>query len=200
MTLDRPASRAGQPWEDPLVDPTAAQREAPEENIADAESGMELDYLDARGLTVEPGPAGGVRLHLPDRCYPRAIAVWAFPFTDRRHFIAFRGPDDQPIGMIRDSHDLPRPSRDALMESLERRYFVPRITRVRKAREEFGLLTVDAETDRGAIVFTVNNPRENIHWIGPDRILFVDAEENRFEVLSFNGLDRQSQTILSNVI
>jgi hypothetical protein len=126
--------------------------------------------------------------------------VWAFPFTERRHWIGFRDPDDNSIGMVKDSHDLDGESRAVLMRNLERRYFVPRIQRVNRAKEEFGLLTLDVETDRGPIVFTVNNPRENIHWIGPTRILFVDAEENRFEVRNHDELDSRSQALLSNVI
>lgn len=165
-----------------------------------SESGTDLEYLDPHALRIEAGPADTLRLHLPDRCYPRAIAVWAFPFTDRRHFIGFRDSEDNAIGMVSDSHDLDRDSRAVLFESLERRYFVPRIQRVIKAREEFGLLTMSVETDRGPITFTVNNPRENIHWIGPDRILFVDAEENRYEILSHDDLDSRSQAMLSTVI
>lgn len=164
------------------------------------QTGSDLDYLDPAAMHVEPAPAGTVRLHLHDRCYPRAIAIWAFPFTDRKHWIAFRDPDDQPIGMIRDVDDLDGESRTVVMASLERRYFIPRIRRVREAREEFGLLTVDAETDRGQVVFTVNNPRENIHWIGANRILFVDAEDNRYEVINHDELDPRSQALLANVI
>ncbi|HEY3267769.1 MAG TPA: DUF1854 domain-containing protein [Armatimonadota bacterium] len=164
------------------------------------ESGADLDYLDAHAIRIEPAPAGFVRLHLPDRCYPRAIAVWAFPFTDRRHWIAFRDPEDNPLGMIRDSHDLDRDSRAHLTSALNRRYFIPRISRIREAREEFGLLIMSAQTDRGDITFTVNNPRENIHWIGPSRILFIDAEENRYEVMDYDTLDARSQSLLGNVI
>jgi hypothetical protein len=169
-------------------------------NLPATQTGADLDYLDPATIRVEPAPAGTVRLHLGDRCYPRAIAVWAFPFTDRKHWIAFRDPDDNPIGMIRNSDDLDSESRVALAAALERRYFIPQIRRVREAREEFGLLTVDVETDRGKVVFTVNNPRENIHWIGADRILFVDAEENRYEVINHDDLDPRSQALLANVI
>jgi hypothetical protein len=164
------------------------------------ETGSDLVLLDPHTTRVEEGPAQTLRLHLADRCYPRALAVWAFPFTDRRHWIGFRDADDHAIGMIRDSHDLDRDSRSALIRNLERRYFIPQILRVYRAREEFGLLTLDVETDRGPIVFTVTNPRENIHWIGPTRILFVDAEENRYEVRDHDELDPRSQSLLANVI
>src|SRR5512142_717711 len=118
------------------------------------QTGADLEYLDPATTRIEPAPAGTVRLHLHDRCYPRAIAVWAFPFTDRRHWIAFRDGEDHPIGMIRDSQELDAESRACLLSVLERRYFIPRIQRVREAREEFGLLTMDVETDRGHVVFT----------------------------------------------
>jgi hypothetical protein len=160
----------------------------------------DLSLLDPEGVRVESGPANSLRLHLPDRCCLRAVAVWAFPFTDRRHWIAFRDGDDKPIGMIRDVQELDRDSRTELLRALERRYFLPRIGKVHTAREEFGLLTVDADTDRGRITFTVNNPRENIHWIGQQRILFVDAEENRYEVADYGSLDQHSQSLLGNVI
>jgi hypothetical protein len=102
--------------------------------------------------------------------------------------------------MVKDSHELDRDSRAALLRHLERRYFIPRIEKVHRAREEFGLLTLDVETDRGPVVFTVTNPRENIHWTGPTRILFVDAEENRYEVQDHDALDPRSQSLLANVI
>jgi hypothetical protein len=160
----------------------------------------DLGLLDPATLRIEAGPANTLRLQTADRCYPRVIAVWAFPFTDRKHWVAFRDAEDKPIGMIRDVQELDRESRAALLSSLERRYFLPRIEKVYAAREEFGLLTLDAETDRGRVVFTVNNPRENIHWIGPTRILFVDAEENRYEVADYEALDARSQSLLGNVI
>jgi hypothetical protein len=164
------------------------------------ETGTDLDYLDPATTSIEPASAGAVRLLLHDRCYPRAIAVWAFPFTDRTHWIALRDTDDKPIGMLKDSDDLDKDSQTALNAALERRYFVPRIQKVKEAREEFGLLTMAVETDRGNVAFTINNPRENIHWIGPHRILFVDAEENRYEVMNHDELDSRSQVLLANVI
>lgn len=169
-------------------------------DLPTTETGADLEYLEPATTRIEPAPAGTLRLHLHDRCYPRAIAVWAFPFTERRRWIGFRDPDDQPIGMIRDSNELDKDSRAVLMTALERRYFIPRIKKVVAAREEFGLLTMNVETDRGNVAFTINNPRENIHWIGPNRILFVDAEDNRYEVLSHVDLDVRSQALLANVI
>lgn len=160
----------------------------------------DLNLLNPSEVRVDDGPSGSLRLHLADRCYPRAIAVWAFPFTDRRHWIAFRDAEDSPIGMLRDIQEIDRDSRHVLKRALEQRYFLPRIERVYSAREEFGLLTMDVETDRGRIAFTVNNPRENIHWIGAGRILFVDAEENRYEVPNYDELDSRSQRQLSLVI
>lgn len=164
------------------------------------ETGLDLTYLDPKTTRIEAGTAGTIRLHLHDRCYPRAIAVLAFPFTDRRHWVGLRDSEDNAIGMLQDSQELDRDSRTILAQVLEARYFIPRIDRVNHAREEFGLLTLDVDTDRGRRRFTVNNPRENIHWIGADRILFVDAEENRYEVMSYGELDARSQAMLSNVI
>jgi hypothetical protein len=160
----------------------------------------ELGILNPADVRLEDGPAGLLSLHLPDRSYPQVIAAWAFPFTDRRHWVGFRDEDDKPIGMIQDIAELDRQSRAVLQRALERRYFLPRITRVFGAREEFGLLTLDVETDRGRIKFTVNNPRENIHWIGQGRVLFVDAEENRYEVPHIEELDARSQSMLYNVL
>ena len=155
---------------------------------------------DVSDLRVEDGPANSLRVHRKGAVHENASAVWAFPFTDRRHWIQLRDADEKTIGLIPDIHDVERASRDVLQRSLERRYFLPKIQRVHSTREEFGLLTVDADTDRGRISFTINNPRENIHWVGQTRILFVDPEENRYEIPDVEALDAKSRALIANVV
>jgi len=172
-----------------------------EEPLSEQPGFVDLQILeDVSDLRVEEGPANSIIVHLKGAVYENASAVWAFPFTDRRHWIQVRDSDENPRGLISAIHDVERASRDVLQRSLERRYFLPKIQRVHSTREEFGLLTVDADTDRGRISFTINNPRENIHWVGQTRFLFVAPEENRYEIPDVEALDAKSRALIANVV
>jgi hypothetical protein len=81
-------------------------------------------------------------------------------------------------------------------EELERRYMVFRLTAVRKARERFGIVEWDVETNRGPCRFSTRELRDNVIRLPEHHYLLTDVEGNRFEIANLLALDANSQVCL----
>ena len=76
-------------------------------------------------------------------------------------------------------------------------YFVPRITRVRAVKEEFGFLRWTVETDKGPKEFVMRN--SVVHYareIAPDHWLLIDVGQARYEIPDLERLDAASQRLV----
>jgi hypothetical protein len=161
----------------------------------------DLVLLDPSEVRLWRERGGLPRLQLGDRvCYARVRAVWAFPFTDRDHYVSFIDWNGKEIGLIERLADLKGESRRIAMEELRRRYFTPVITRINRVRTLFGSVSFDVETDRGPRTFDVKGRRSNIVAIGRDRYLFTDMDGNRYEIRDVTELDPASYKRIEGLI
>lgn len=160
-----------------------------------SESSGELEYLDPKAITIASrGDVLRVELH-DDRSYLKVHAVRAFPLSYPNEFIGLQDAiTGREIGMLRTLRELGNQARQLIQESLNSRYFVPRIFRILEAKREFGTVYWDVETDRGARKFIMRGIRDSIHEIEPGRYLVVDIDGNRFEIPQLEKLDARSQT------
>lgn len=160
-----------------------------------SESSGELEYLDPHKLIVaRRGDVMRVELE-NDRSYLKVHAVRAFPLTFPNEYIGLQDAiTGHEIGMLRTLRDLPSEARQLIQESLNSRYFVPKIIRIIEAKREFGTVYWNVETDRGPRKFMMRGIRDSIHEIEPGRYLVVDIDGNRFEIAQLDKLDARSQT------
>jgi hypothetical protein len=160
-----------------------------------SESSGELDYLDTRMLLIaKRGDVLRVTIE-NDRSYMKVHAVRAFPLTFPNEFIGLQDAiTGHEIGMLRTLRDLSNEARQLVQESLNSRYFVPKIFRIIEAKREFGTVYWDVETDRGPRKFMMRGIRDSIQEIEPGRYLVVDIDSNRFEIPQLEKLDARSQT------
>ena len=160
----------------------------------------ELCLLDPRKLRFSYSPVGNVRLEIVgDRCYLSVDIARSFPIDQQDRYLFIRNALDEErpeIGMIVDPAELDPESRLVVEQELYRRYFVPRILRIVRLKEEFGVLNFDVETDRGPREFSVRNPQENLREIGDERMLIIDIDGCRYEIPDLRQVDRKSATIL----
>jgi hypothetical protein len=127
---------------------------------------------------------GGVcRLTLPDECsYIRVYAFLCFPLSHPDEYISLRDGEDE-IGIVRDLNEFDHATQTMVRELLARRYFVPRVLKILSAKERYGGMTWQVDTDRGIKTVITKSLHEALHENSPGRYFITDTDGNRFEVL-----------------
>ncbi|MCW5933673.1 MAG: DUF1854 domain-containing protein [Fimbriimonadia bacterium] len=170
--------------------------------MQETESRLEIRWLDPSQVTIERTPeSDNIRLTLNEECcYLDVAFARAFPFSDASRYINITTSDGQEVGMFRDLRGMDSASLRILEEQLERRYFIPIITKVHSLKEEFGMLSWDVETDRGKRKFYVRNWRDNVHELGASRYLIIAIDGNRYEIRDYEKLDTDSRLQLERLV
>ncbi|MFM7320712.1 MAG: DUF1854 domain-containing protein [Armatimonadota bacterium] len=135
----------------------------------------------------------------PERSWLRVQVARAFPLRAPEGHIGLRDGKDADIGMLRSLEGLDPQSRALIEEEMERRYFLPRVTRVRSVRREFETITWEVDTDRGPRTFHVQNLREAVLDLGNGRVVITDRSGNRVEFPDVRRADRETRSVLERV-
>ncbi|MDP6779089.1 MAG: DUF1854 domain-containing protein [Candidatus Latescibacteria bacterium] len=160
---------------------------------------QELNLLDPKSVKLYLNDFEDLILEI-DGSAREVVPFRAFPLTGVDQFIALRNTDEEEIGMIRDMADLDADSRRALHAELERAYFTPRITQVNAVEENFHVPKWDVETDRGPRVFEIRSSRSDVRVMASGRILFRDADGNRYEIPDYRRLDPISRSLVETQV
>ena len=161
----------------------------------------EFEYLDHTKLSfAKRGDA--LRLTIvDDRSYLKVHAVRAFPLTELNEYIGLLDAiGGREIGMIRNIRDLDVEPRQLVQAELNRRYFIPKVTKISRVKKEFGTFYWDVDTDRGRRQFIMRGIRDSIHEIEPGRYLISDVDGNRFELPQLTKLDSHSQSNWDRIV
>lgn len=165
------------------------------------DDGGELEYLDATTLLFTKRGDALVLSVENDRSYLKVRAVRAFPLSELNEFIGLLDAiSGREIGMLLHLRDLDNPTRLLIQHEIDKRYFIPKISRITQAKKEFGAVYWDVETDCGGRQFVLRGVRDSIHEIEPGRFLISDVDGNRLEVPQITDLDPRSQAIWDRVV
>ena len=110
-------------------------------------------------------------------------------------YISLRDEESNEIGIIEDIKHLPQESRKILVEELQKRYFMPKITKINALEGQFGITQWMVETSQGDVQFSLRS-RYDIVTLENGRILIKDADGNRYEIEDYNKLDPNSIALL----
>ena len=159
------------------------------------------EHVDVDKLRLFREPAWVLRLTIEeDRSYTRVKIVRAAPLSHPDQFISFLDAKDEEICMVDDLKQLDDAARALIKEELDRRYLTSTIQRVVSIRNEFGTSYWDVETNRGQREFVVQNVAENAQWLGDHRLLIIDVDGNRFEIVDLGALDKRSAALIEQVL
>jgi hypothetical protein len=159
------------------------------------------EWLDPATLSVFRDGSGRTRLEIAgDRCYVDVHAALAFPRTAPDGYVGLLDGKDKAIGLIRDPGGLDEESQKVLRLEIERRYFVPTVTRVLEAKEEFGAIYFDVDTDHGRRQFVAKGLRDSMDHLGGGELMFSDVDGNRYHVRDWTALDPQSRGLLERMV
>lgn len=147
-------------------------------------SRSETGELVARFVGQEE-PAVDVRVA---RCFP-----WSLPGS----LISIRDKDGKELVLLETLEHLPQSTRELIEHELRDKLFAPRIRRIIKHEDRFGISTIEAETDRGVVNFQLRH-REDVRVLSSTRCVFQDVDGNIYEVPDVRQLDPASQRFVTN--
>jgi hypothetical protein len=125
-----------------------------------------------------------------------ARVVRIFPISDPNRQLSLRDAKGNEVGILSEPARLPAAARRLVGEAVDRRYFLPVITRIVSARDRFGTTRWKIETDHGSKSFITRNLREEVVAPAPGRYLLKDIDGNRYDVPDVTRLDAAGQGLL----
>jgi hypothetical protein len=120
------------------------------------------------------------------RCFP-----WTLPDT----YISLRDSLGKELALLKTLDELDAASRQLVEQELREKAFSPRIQAVLDYKDEFGVVSISARTDRGDVTFQIRS-RDDIRLLSPTRALFRDADGNTYELPDLAALDAASRRYL----
>lgn len=120
------------------------------------------------------------------RCFPRS-----FP----RGYISIRDKDGKEIALFKDEGDMDDATRVVVEDELRDKVFSPEIQRITSHKEEFGVVSITAETDHGQVTFQLRS-RDDVRVLPNGNILFRDADGNTYQARNVEGIDATTRKYL----
>ena len=162
--------------------------------------GFYVNILDPRKIRICRDESGRLKLIFDnDEKVLIKRVVRAFPLTMPWRYIILIDENDREVGLLRDLGDLDETSMKVLKDELERVYFIPKIKKIHRIKEEFGVLIWETETDKGPRRFEVTS-RRDVKKMGKRRIIVRDADGNLYDIPDYADLDQKSIILLESVI
>lgn len=127
------------------------------------------------------------------------ILVWTRPTTGFGKEISIIH-DNCEVAFVEDISEFDSESAALAREELEKRYLIPKITRIADADVHLGNLYFSVDTDWGSKSFIMKNPFTSIRPFDKDGMLISDVMGNLFLVPSYSRLDTRSRKVLEKVI
>ncbi len=160
----------------------------------------ELQFLDVSQLNINRNSFKELVVNLPNGIeHANVEPILTFPLTEPNKYIALLDSDSNELGIIEDINQLSGSSRKILAEELERRYFMPKITKIHSLEGKFGITKWVVETNRGGVEFGLKT-RYDVVTLESGQVLIKDADGNRYEIENYNRLDSKSLALLETQI
>ena len=119
-----------------------------------------------------------------------------FPTTGLEKYITLLDSAGVERAIIRDINTLPPQERKIIEECLNEYYLVPKISKIIDCREKYGVLNIQAETDRGETLIEIRNVLNGIKLMYGIRVLLRDHNDNRYEIPDLRQLDKARRAMI----
>ena len=151
-----------------------------------------INYLTPENCSFTVTETGFVEVKIEGGEETRAYLYRAFPHDLPDRYVSVMDDEKNELGIIEDLSIFDEKTAAALRRDLERRYYIPKIREICALEEKFGNSFWHIKTDAGEKVITINDTFKSIIRIGEDRAIVLDEDGNRYEIESFEALDRKS--------
>ena len=119
-----------------------------------------------------------------------------FPVTGLEKYITLLDSAGVEQAIIRDLNTLPPKERKIIEECLNEYYLVPKISKIIDCSEKYGVLNIQAETDRGEVLIEIRNVLSGLKLMYGTRVLLRDHNDNRYEIPDLQQLDKNSRMMI----
>ena len=146
----------------------------------------ELNYLSPENGEFYELETGLIAYRDKETDYGRVAVLRMFPLEYKDEFLSVRTENyerrdkNNEIGIIRKLSAFNALQQEIVLRELEKRYFVPEITKVESIEEEFANSIWKVETTAGKAEFTVNDMGSNLLNLGNNKIMLTDVFGNRY--------------------
>lgn len=146
----------------------------------------ELNYLSPENGEFYELETGLIAYRDKEKDYGRVAVLRMFPLEYKDEFLSVRTENyersdkNNEIGIIRNLSEYSLQQQEIISRELEKRYFVPEITKVESVTEEFSNSIWKVETTAGKAEFTVNDMGSNLLNLGNNKIMLTDVFGNRY--------------------
>ncbi len=123
-----------------------------------------------------------------------------FPLSGLDKYITLLDEQGVEAAIIRDLNTLPSSDRKIIEECLCEYYLIPKITKINTLTEKYGLITVDAETDRGHAIIEMRGIVHSMKLLYDKRVLIRDTNDNRYEIPNLTSLDKRSIALIDSFL
>lgn len=153
---------------------------------------------DVRAARVEGSTT--LRIEVRDQlCVLSASIKRAFPGSNPNEYFSVVDGSGKEVFLLHRLEGLDSASRELFAQSLDRRYFTPKILRIASLKQDGGMWLFEVETQRGPAHFYVRNWRESAHEIAHDKLLILSIDGQRYVIPKVSEIDARSQAYLDEV-
>jgi hypothetical protein len=125
--------------------------------------------------------------------------VRSFPLTCPDRWIGVTDSEGRHLGMIAALDQLDEATRALVDEELEKRYFIPTISRVVSFKIKMGVHSWDVISNRGPRRFDVRE-RDDYRPLKNNRLIIRDVDGNRYEIEDYLALDARTIDQIEQVL
>ena len=123
-----------------------------------------------------------------------------FPTTGLEKYITLLDSAGVERAIIRDLNTLPPKERKIIEECLNEYYLVPKISKIIDCSEKYGVLNIQAETDRGEVLIEIRNVLSGLKLMYGTRVLLRDHNDNRYEIPDLQKIDKRSRMLIDSYL
>ena len=158
------------------------------------EMAVDVFTLTPENCSLYETPEGIFCCRVPEKGFDgRAFPAKAFPFEEEETYLSLMDEEKEEIGMIPDLSVFPEDQARLLRRELKKRYFAPKITRIKKIEDRFASTRWEVDTDLGPLEFSMKETQKNIIHVTETRLILSDSDGCRYEIEDLAALDRKSR-------
>lgn len=121
------------------------------------------------------------------------------PYSAPTRYISVMAGGEE-LGIIEDLSAFSGEQRSILEDALRFRYYLPRILRIRSAKEKVSFLYLDCETNAGDKILCIADFTSNLRFLSTDTLVISDIEGNRYQIPDYSHFDRASRKRLDTFL
>lgn len=163
---------------------------------------ISVRYLTQEDITFYETEGKMLAARLDGKDVGRVDVLRLFPLHEKERFISVRKKAESfrdkntELGIIEDLSLFAEKERELIAEELQKRYFVPEITKVKNAKEEFGHTYWETETTAGERNFTTFDMSSSLVRIDKNSVMLIDVDGSRYLIPDLKKADEKAMKIL----